>query len=79
LTLIFHTPQNRVPELENGHTDSFLWGGGGLSLQATAVMVCQHICVIFSSLFYDAVSTSDYKASNWVDELERMWKEAFVA
>jgi hypothetical protein len=39
---------------------------------------CQHICVIFSSLFYVA-SSSDYKASNWVDELERMWKETFVA
>jgi hypothetical protein len=40
---------------------------------------CQHICVIFSSLFYDAVSSSDCKTSNWVDELQRMWKEVFVA
>jgi hypothetical protein len=41
-----------------------------LFLQATAVMISHvSICAIFSSLFYDAVSSSDYKASNWIDEL----------
>jgi len=50
-------------------------------LQRTAVMI-SHVSIsvsFFSILFYDAVSSSDYKASNLVDELERMWKEAFVA